>query len=391
MTIDVHQSLPFSRTRVVRNAKMSPAGAAKQAKLDSAPVTTDKMDTYLVTGGAGFIGYHVCDYILKTHSNVKVVCVDRMDYCSKKPEFTADRFVFEQAEITNPEEMLRILRDYKVDAVLHLAAQTHVDNSFGNSFTFTSSNVFGTHVLLETCKVLHPQVKRFLHISTDEVYGENLGGPGHVFTEGDTLEPTNPYSATKAAAEHIVKTYYRSYGIPILIARPNNVYGPRQFPEKVIPKFTRQLMAGKALTVHGAGQSRRSFLYCTDIAEALVDFCLLRGKIGETYNVGSSNKAVTVVELAEEMMDIFHVPEAKRNRVFVEDRAYNDQRYDISSEKLHALGWRPRVSWREGLELTVKWYQDHPAGYWSNEAQAIVAHPRMTGGDKALEEMAKFG
>jgi len=362
---------------------------AKLQKLDLAPLCAEKMECFLVTGGAGFIGYHVVDFLLKNHPTVKVVCVDRLDYCSKEPEFSSERFIFEKAEITNPDEMIRIFAAHKIDAVLHLAAQTHVDNSFGNSFTFTSSNVFGTHVLLETCKILHPQVKRFLHISTDEVYGENLGGPGHEFVEGDTLEPTNPYSATKAAAEHIVKAYHRSYGIPILIARPNNVYGPRQFPEKVIPKFTRQLQSGKALTVHGAGQSRRSFLYCTDIAEALVDFCLLRGKVGEVYNVGSSNTAVTVVELAEELMDIFHVPKEKRNRVFVEDRAYNDQRYDITSAKLHALGWRPRVTWREGLDETVKWYQDHP-NYWSNESKAIVAHPRMTGGDKAIEEMVKF-
>jgi len=368
---------------------MSPS---KQAKLSMAPLCEDTMSVYLVTGGAGFIGYHVCDYILKTKPDVKVVCVDRLDYCSKEPEFANTRFAFEKAEITDAGEMMRIFIHHKVDAVLHLAAQTHVDNSFGNSFTFTSSNVFGTHVLLETCKVLHPQVKRFLHISTDEVYGENLGGPGHVFTEGDTLEPTNPYSATKAAAEHIVKAYSRSYGIPVIMARPNNVYGPRQFPEKVIPKFTRQLQAGKPLTVHGAGQSRRSFLYCTDIAEALVDFCLLRGTIGEVYNVGSSNKAVTVVELSEELMDIFKVGKDKRERAFVEDRAYNDQRYDISSAKLHALGWQPRVSWRQGLENTVQWYMEHKPGYWHNEEQAIVAHPRMTGvtGDHSIEEMSKF-
>jgi dTDP-glucose 4,6-dehydratase len=361
----------------------------KKAKTALPPVVADKMDCYLVTGGAGFIGYHVVAYILENHPQVKVVCVDRIDYCSKQPEFDSPNFVFEKAEITNPEDMLRILKTHKCDAVLHLAAQTHVDNSFGNSFTFTSSNVFGTHVLLETCRVLHPQVKRFVHISTDEVYGENLGGPGHVFRENDPLEPTNPYSATKAGAEFLVKTFYRSFGLPVIIARPNNVYGPRQFPEKVIPKFTRQLQQSKPLTLHGAGQSRRSFLYVTDVAEALVDFCLLRGKIGEVYNVGSSNKPVTVVELAEQIYDIFDVAQEKRAKVFVEDRAYNDQRYDISSDKLHALGWQPRVGWKQGLDLTVAWYREHPV-YWANEAGAIVAHPRMTDKDGAIEEMKKF-
>jgi UDP-glucose 4,6-dehydratase len=280
---------------------------------------------------------------------------------------------FVKGDITAPSTVLQVLKDHQVDAVIHLAAQTHVDNSFGNSFTFTVSNVLGTHVLLEACKQVHPQVKRFLHVSTDEVYGENRQAD-HEFLESDALEPTNPYSATKAAAESIVKAYHRSFGIPVVIARPNNVYGPRQFPEKVIPKFIRQLESGLALTIHGNGGAQRSFLHVLDVVHALTNYILIRGSPGEVYNIGAA-KVMSVLELATDLCRIFGVPS---NFSYVPDRAYNDQRYHISSRKLRAeLGWPgPAIEWESGLKATVQWYSDHPA-FWENEDGAIVAHPRL--------------
>lgn len=343
----------------------------------------------LVTGCAGFIGFHVLERLLCSEEewmkNIKkVVGMDRLDYSSAAPNELAhsnDRkrhFLFLKGDITSPETVLTVLKEHNIDAILHLAAQTHVDNSFGNSFTFTISNVLGTHVLLEACKQLHPQVKRFLHVSTDEVYGENKQ-VNHEFSESDALEPTNPYSATKAAAESIVKAYHRSFGIPVLIARPNNVYGPRQFPEKVIPKFIRQYQAGNKFTIHGNGNAQRGFLHVSDVVKALTDYILIKGIAGEVYNIGTS-KTVSIIELAHDLLKILS-GEAKIKQElfeFVSDRAYNDQRYLISSEKLKTkLAWPgPEISWEEGLKSTVQWYRKNP-NFWENEKEAIVAHPRL--------------
>ena len=327
----------------------------------------------LVTGAAGFIGYHVLEHLVCSEemwmkSIQKVVAMDRLDYSSSEPKelLTSPRrkreCVFVKGDITSPATVLQVLKDHEIDAILHLAAQTHVDNSFGNSFTFTVSNVLGTHVLLEACKQIHPQVKRFIHVSTDEVYGENKES-NHEFVESDALEPTNPYAATKAAAESIVK------------ARPNNVYGPRQFPEKVIPKFIRQLEAGVPLTVHGTGMAQRSFIFVSDVVQGLTDYILRIGVPGEVYNIGTF-RVISIKQLAEDLTRVFGAKEIKCD--YVPDRAYNDQRYDISSYKLKSdLGWPgPQVGWDEGLRATVSWYRLHP-GFWPNESLAIVAHPRL--------------
>jgi len=343
----------------------------------------------LVTGAAGFIGFHVLEYLVCgsqpwMESISTIVALDRLDYSSSVPDELVDSplrkrdFIFVKGDITSAETVLQVLKDHKIDTILHLAAQTHVDNSFGNSFTFTISNVLGTHILLEACKQLSTQVTRFLHVSTDEVYGENKQA-NHEFFEDDAMEPTNPYASTKAAAEMIVKAYHHSFGIPVVIARPNNVYGPRQFPEKVIPKFIRQLEKGLPLTVHGEGRAQRSFLHVQDVAQALVDYILVKGKPGQVYNIGSTN-VISIRELATDLSRVFNV---EQKFEWVTDRAYNDQRYLISSAKLKTeLGWPgPATTWENGLRSTVSWYQNHP-DFWENESGAIVAHPRL-GGDQS--------
>ena len=376
--------------------------------------TSDDGDAFtprrlLVTGAAGFIGFHVLQHVMRTGplSDARalelVVGLDRVDYCSVVPsqaEFAPrrngarppPRYVFERVDTCDYDEVVRVLAEHDIDAVIHLAALTHVDNSFGDDLQFTQANVVGTHVLLEAVRSRAPRVKRFLHVSTDEVYGENRSE--RAFVETDALEPRNPYAATKAAAEAIAKSYLYSFHVPIVVARPNNVYGPRQFPEKVVPKFCRQLQLGTPLTIHGDGAARRCFLFVTDCAAALVEFCLRRGVVGEVYNVGGTD-TFTVAALANELARAFaeHVspppppPQSSSpgggasangvKVVHVEDRLFNDRSYDISSAKLKALGWPgPTTPWSVGVKTTVAWYVSHPM-FWTNEDLALVPHPRL--------------
>lgn len=272
-----------------------------------------------------------------------------------------------------------MLRKEKIDTVMHFAAQTHVDNSFGNSFTFTESNIMGTHVLLEAAK--EAKVKLFIHVSTDEVYGE--GSSGEASHEGSMLEPTNPYAATKAGAEHLVKAYHRSFGMPIIITRGNNVYGPHQYPEKIIPKFINQLMRGLPLTLHGTGENTRNYLYVEDVARAF-DCILHAGKVGEIYNIGGTNEKSNI-EVARTLLTVMGIAEREGGQevaerkwlVKVPDRPFNDLRYPLDCSKLLELGWTEQMDWEQGLAGTVGWYKRF-SGNWRLEdvESALVAHPR---------------
>jgi UDP-glucose 4,6-dehydratase len=237
---------------------------------------------------------------------------------------------------------------------MHFAAQTHVDNSFGNSFAFTHNNIYGTHVLLESAKN-NPKLKRFIHVSTDEVYGETPSDAECGYTEGQILNPTNPYSATKAAAEMLVTAYAHSYKLPVIITRGNNVYGPGQFPEKLIPKFCMRAMRGEKLPVHGEGKAVRSYLYIDDVVEAF-DIILHMGKTGETYNIGTK-KERSVMEVAEEICKVFGLNKEETIQ-FVEDRPFNDCRYFIEDAKLAALGWSEKTRWEDGIKKTLAFYRD---------------------------------
>lgn len=307
----------------------------------------------LITGVAGFIGSNVLCYLVKKYPNYFFLGIDKISYCSSVKNFEEiennENFVFVQADITNLEFMDFLFREYKINTVMHFAAYTHVDHSFGNSIIFTQNNVVGTHVLLETSK--KHDISRFIHVSTDEVYGCQEGKS----TERSILEPTNPYAATKAAAEHIVNSYHISFGLPIIITRGNNVYGPKQFPEKVIPKFIQSILAGEDLTIHGAGTQKRSFLYSLDVARAF-DIILHNGEIGETYNIGCEIE-YNILDLARKLKDKM---ESGVEVVHVKDREFNDQRYFISIDKLYQLGWKPEILFDEGLDLTIKWYKNHP-------------------------------
>ncbi|KAG2254766.1 hypothetical protein Bca52824_084902 [Brassica carinata] len=281
-------------------------------------------------------------------------------------------FKFVKGDIASADLVNHLLITEGIDTIMHFAAQTHVDNSFGNSFEFTKNNIYGTHVLLEACKVTG-QVKRFIHVSTDEVYGETDEDALVGNHEASQLLPTNPYSATKAGAEMLVMAYGRSYGLPVITTRGNNVYGPNQFPEKLIPKFILLAMRGKVLPIHGDGSNVRSYLYCEDVAEAF-EVILHKGEVGHVYNIGTK-KERRVNDVARDVCKLFGMdPEASIK--FVENRPFNDQRYFLDDEKLKKLGWSERTTWEEGLKKTMEWYTQNPE-WWGDVSGALLPHPRM--------------
>lgn len=332
----------------------------------------------LLTGGAGFIASHVAILLCNKYPEYNIVVYDRLDYCScleNLSELDAlPNYKFIKGDIATADLVSYVLREEKIDTILHFAAQTHVDNSFGNSFAFTHSNIYGTHVLLESAKVCKT-IRRFVHVSTDEVYGEGESFETDPMSEEHVLEPTNPYAATKAGAEFLVKSYFRSFQVPCLITRGNNVYGPHQFPEKLIPKFTNQLMKGMPLTLHGDGSNTRNFLYVTDVAKAF-DVILHKGEPGHVYNVGGKNELANI-EVARDLLKLFGLQdEEEKYLTFVNDRQFNDLRYTINSQKLHDLGWEEEMKWKEGLQTTVEWYKKYTSRY-GNIDDALVAHPRM--------------
>ena len=316
--------------------------------------------TLLVTGGCGFIGSNFINQYHAKYPFVRIVNVDRLDYCSSEDNVEATDpswYSFYAADITNANTMTYILRRHKPDAVVHFAAQSHVDNSFGNSLSFTQDNVVGTHTLLECCRtVLGKDLSRFVHISTDEVYGEVASDhPG--CTEQSLLNPTNPYAASKAAAEFFVRSYNHSYGMPTIITRGNNVYGPRQYPEKVIPRFIDLLLRGKKMTIQGDGSATRNFIHAFDVASA-VETILHKGVVGQIYNIGGDCE-LSVREVAGRVLETLQPGSVLENWLeFIPDRLFNDQRYAVKNDVLVELGWRPQIAFEDGLRSTVEWYKN---------------------------------
>ncbi|TYH20347.1 hypothetical protein ES288_A05G423300v1 [Gossypium darwinii] len=330
----------------------------------------------LITGAAGFIASHVCNRLIRNYPDYKIVVLDKLDYCSSlknlDPSRSSPNFKFIKGDIASADLVHFILQTEFIDTIMHFAAQTHVDNSFGNSFEFTKNNIYGTHVLLEACKVTG-QIKRFIHVSTDEVYGETDEDAVVGNHEASQLLPTNPYSATKAGAEMLVMAYGRSYGLPVITTRGNNVYGTNQFPEKLIPKFILLAMNGKILPIHGDGSNVRSYLYCEDVAEAF-EVILHRGEVGHVYNIGTK-KERRVIDVARDICRLFNLdPESQIK--FVENRPFNDQRYFLDDQKLKSLGWYERTTWEEGLKKTMEWYVSNP-DWWGDVSGALLPHPRM--------------
>ncbi|KAF7725659.1 hypothetical protein EC973_009466 [Apophysomyces ossiformis] len=329
----------------------------------------------LVTGGAGFIasGCFLVRKLVVLYPEYHIYVVDKLDYCGSLHNLKAlkdfPNYTFIRGDITSSDFMSFILKEKKIDVIFHLAAQTHVDNSFGDSFEFTRNNVMGTHVMLEAAKV--HTVRRFIHVSTDEVYGEVVSRPD--CAEDTILAPSNPYSATKAAAECLVKAYHMSFGLPIMITRSNNVYGPYQYPEKVTSKFMCSLIRGGKCYIHGDGHNSRKYLYAADVADAL-DVIFHKGQIGETYNIGSAFE-ISNLELAKRLIRLFGYKNVDDYLEFSQDRAFNDKRYAVDCSKLEKLGWQPRMEFDQGLLKTIEWYRNCTDEWWGDISSALVPHP----------------
>ena len=315
------------------------------------------MKNILVTGGCGFIASNFINYFLDKYQNFKIINLDAMYYCAKESNINdnimkSNNYTFIKGSITNKQLINFILKTHEIDTIIHFAAQSHVDNSFSNPLQYTEDNIVGTHTLLE-CIREYGKIDKFIHISTDEVYGEN---EGDIKSEKSILNPTNPYSATKAAAEMLVNSYVYSYGLPAIITRGNNVYGPRQYPEKLIPKFILALQNNEKCTIHGEGKTERSFLYVSDVVKAF-ELILFNGKIGEIYNIGT-DKEYSVMDITKSLVKLIKNDTGIDEYIeYVEDRKYNDKRYYISFDKLVKLGWKQDVLLDEGLKKTIEYYK----------------------------------
>jgi UDP-glucose 4,6-dehydratase len=264
------------------------------------------------------------------------------------------KYILVEGNINSADLVKHILQYYQIDHVIHFAAQSHVQTSFDDSLQFTSDNIVGTHVLLECCRK-YGKIKKFIHVSTDEVYGESMNSidENHK-TEHSILCPTNPYAATKAGAELIAQSYHHSYKMPIIITRGNNVFGPNQYPEKLIPKFIKLLKENKKVTIQGKGTAVRAFLHSYDTSTAF-ETILLGGKIGEIYNIGcDEGMEYSVMEVAEILIKMIkHTDQTDQWIEYIKDRPFNDQRYYISNQKLKDLGWNIKYNLMDGLKQLI--------------------------------------
>ena len=333
----------------------------------------------LITGGAGFIGSAVIRHII-THTNDEVVNLDKLTYAGNLESLAEvsnnERYTFEQVDICNRAEVDRVLARHQPDAIMHLAAESHVDRSIDGPADFIETNIVGTYTLLEATRqywqALEAEKKanfRFHHISTDEVYGdlphpsETPNAEEHLFTEQTAYAPSSPYSASKASSDHLVRAWQRTYGLPVLVTNCSNNYGPYHFPEKLIPLMILNALEGKPLPVYGKGDQIRDWLYVEDHARALYKV-VTEGQPGETYNIGGHNEKQNI-DVVHTICDILQQlrPQERSYReliTYVKDRPGHDMRYAIDARKIQKeLGWVPQETFETGIRKTVQWYLDN--------------------------------
>jgi dTDP-glucose 4,6-dehydratase len=347
----------------------------------------------IVTGGAGFIGSAVVRHIIDETSN-EIIVVDCLTYAgnieSLKTIADNERFKFEHVDICNRTELDRIFSEFRPDAVMHLAAESHVDRSIDGPAAFIETNIVGTYTLLEAARsywnTLESDAKaafRFHHISTDEVYGD-LHGTDNLFTETTPYAPSSPYSASKASSDHLVRAWLRTYGFPIIVTNCSNNYGPYHFPEKLIPLIILNAMDGKPLPVYGNGAQIRDWLYVEDHARALYKV-VTEGEVGETYNIGGHNerKNIEVVKTICHLLDdlVPNKPNGISNYeqliTYVTDRPGHDMRYAIDASKIDKeLGWKPQETFESGIRKTVQWYLTNEE-WWSRVKDGSYAGERL--------------
>ena len=348
----------------------------------------ERLSRILVTGGAGFIGSAVCRRLINA-SGAHVINVDKLTYAASLRSLDAvvdnPRYVFEQADICNREALDAIFSSYQPTGVIHLAAESHVDRSISSADAFLKTNIEGTFQLLEAARRFYRNLNpgrrsqfRFVHVSTDEVYG-SLGADG-LFREDSPYQPSSPYSASKAASDHLAYAWHKTYELPVVISNCSNNYGPHQFPEKLIPLTVLNAFEGKPLPVYGTGSNVRDWLYVDDHARGLIAL-LENGRLGEKYNFGGNSER-TNLEVVERICDILdQIAPARRPRrsliAFVDDRPGHDQRYAIDASKARAeLAWRPLYSFEGGLERTVNWYLNN-SQWWKPLRERVYGGERL--------------
>ena len=347
----------------------------------------------LVTGGAGFIGSELIRYIINSQEDT-VINIDKLTYAGNLESLSSivqsERYFFEQVDICNKMELEKIFNKYEPDAVMHLAAESHVDRSIDGPSDFIETNIIGTYNLLEvsrhywnTLDLDKKNTFRFHHISTDEVYGD-LEGTNDLFTEMTSYEPSSPYSASKASSDHLVRAWFRTYGLPVIVTNCSNNYGPYHFPEKLIPLMILNALDGKQLPVYGDGMQVRDWLFVEDHARALYKV-VTEGEIGETYNIGGHNEKTnidvvkTICSLLEELVPI--KPEGVKQYLdlisHVTDRPGHDVRYAIDASKIEReLGWKPKESFESGIRKTVLWYLNNKE-WWSRVLDGSYSRERL--------------
>ena len=327
----------------------------------------------LITGGAGFIGSHVVRFFINKYPEYRIINLDKLTYAGNLANLhdveRASNYTFIKADICDFDKLIDIFSEYKIDGIIHLAAESHVDRSIKDPLTFARTNVMGTLCLLQAARQMWEECpekydgKRFYHISTDEVYGA-LRSDGTYFTESTKYDPHSPYSASKASSDHFVRAYHDTYGMPTIVTNCSNNYGPYQFPEKLIPLFINNIRQGKPLPVYGKGENVRDWLYVEDHARA-IDLIFHKGKIADTYNIGGFNewKNIDLIKVIIKTVDrlLGNAEGISEHLItYVTDRAGHDLRYAIDSTKLKKeLGWKPSLQFEEGIERTVRWYLDN--------------------------------
>ena len=307
---------------------------------------------FLVTGGAGFMGSNFVRYIVGRHNDAEVLVYDKLTYAGRieniKDVLDGKHVHFVKGDICDEEQFQETVKNFKPDVIVNFAAETHVDRSINEPAPFLKTNVFGVFVVLETAR--KQDIPLIIHVSTDEVYGDMEGKPPA--TEESPFKPSSPYSASKASGDLLAQSYHRTYGLPVIILRPSNNYGPYQFPEKLIPKTIIRALYGYSIPIYGRGDQVRDWLYVEDFARA-VEMVIFKGKKGEAYNIPGFNEK-TNLEVVKTILKTMNKPLSLIKHV--EDRPGHDRRYAMRGDKILALGWKPKTPWEEGIRKTIEWY-----------------------------------